>query len=434
MTLGSRRGRLWSTALVLLILGFVIAGCSGDDPPQAQAQRQTAAPAQQQEEAQPAAAQPDQQEQAQPEDTAEQQQSEPEQQSQPSEPSEPEQQDEASSEEPAQQEDEQSQEQQASAPAEQADDSGAAVRSLEGVPGIVDPSNSGWPREVEGSNGMIRIAAKPMRIITVSIGHDEITLALVSSERLIAVGAVSKDATYSNVADLVQDKQETTRDPEEIIALEPDIVVTSPFVPIEVVDALERVGITVVQTGLQHDLQAQINTILLMGYIYGEEARAAEFADELQARYDALLAVTSDKQPKPSILSTARYSDTIWVAGSNSTQGELIVAAGGVNAAESAGVDGNQTSSLEGLIAMAPEIIIIPQPLAFGAEDFRQSLLDNEVLAEVPAIRDGQVHIVDSKHYTTLSFWNLLGAESLARMLWPDDFPEPPEPSFSLPE
>ena len=64
---------------------------------------------------------------------------------------------------------------------------------------------------------------------------------------------------------------------------------------------------------------------------------------------------------------------------------------------------------------MAPEIIIIAQPLEFGAEEFRQSLLTNEALAEVPAIVNGAVHVVESKHFTTLSYWNIRGAEDLAR-------------------
>ena len=308
------------------------------------------------------------------------------------------------------------------------------ARTLEGVRGIVDPSNTGWPREVEGLNGVVSIPAKPERIITASIGHDEMTLALVPNERLVAVGAVSKDATYSNVAALVQDKPEISRDPEVIVAQSPDIVVTSPFFPVEAIDALERVGIVVVQTELIQSPQARVQNILLMGYIYGEEERAFEFADEVQARYEALIAVTAEQSPQPSVLALTQYSDTLWVAGGNSTEGGVIVAAGGVNAAETAGITGNQTTSLEGLIAMAPEIIIIAQPLEFGAEEFRQSLLDHEALAEVPAIRDGAVHVVESKHFTTLSYWNIRGAEDLARLLWPDDFPNPPAESFSLAE
>ena len=309
-----------------------------------------------------------------------------------------------------------------------------AARSLEGVRGIVDHTNTGWPREVEGLNGIVSIPAKPLRIITASVGHDEMALAIVPNERLVAVGGATKNETYSNIAHLVQEKAEISRDPEVIIAQSPDVVVTSPFMAIEVVEALQRAGIPVIQTELEQGPEARINAILLMGYIYGEEERAWEFADEVQARYDALVAVTSVKDPKPRVLALTQYADTLWVAGGSSTEGGVITAAGGLNAAEDAGITGNQTTSLEGVIAMAPDIIIIPQPVAFGAEEFRQSLLEHEALAELPAIRNGAVFVVESKHFTTLSYWNIRGAEDLARMLWPDDFPNPPAESFSLAE
>ena len=213
--------------------------------------------------------------------------------------------------------------------------------SLVGVPGIVDPANMGWPRQVEGLNGIVTIPAKPQRIITASIGHDEMTLALVPKERLVAVGAVSKDETYSSVSALVQDKPEITRDPETIIAQSPDVVVTSPFFTAEGIEALTRVGIPVVQTELQHDPEARINSILFMGYIFGEEQRAFAFAAEVRERFDALVSVTGAATPKPRVLAVTHYSDTLWVAGANSTEGGVIVAAGGINAAEDAGIVSN---------------------------------------------------------------------------------------------
>ncbi|MCY3800135.1 MAG: ABC transporter substrate-binding protein [Chloroflexi bacterium] len=308
------------------------------------------------------------------------------------------------------------------------------AQPFEGVPGIVDPSNSEWPRQVEGLNGLVTIPAKPLRIITASVGHDEMTLALVPEERLVAVGSATKNSTYSNVALLVQDKPQISRDPETIIAQAPDVVVTSPFFPAEAVEALSKAGIAVIQTDLKHDPEARINNILFMGYIFGEEERALEFAAEVRDRYESLIAVTGTAEPRPRVLALTQYSDKLWVAGANSTEGSVIAAAGGINAAEEAGIEGNQTTSLEGVIAMNPEIIIIAQPIEFGAEDFRQSLLDNEALAEIPAVKDGKVHIVEGKHFTTLSYWNIRGAEDLARILWPDQFTEPPAASFSLAE
>ena len=300
------------------------------------------------------------------------------------------------------------------------------------VPGIIDTSNLGWPREVEGLNGVVSIPAKPERIITASVGHDEMTLALVPNERLVAVGSATKNATYSNVASLVQDKAEISRDPETIIAQSPDVIVTSPFFSAEGIEALSRVGIPVVQTALKHDPEARIDNILFIGYIFGEVERALEFAAEVQERYDSLVAVTGAAEPRPRVLALTQYSDKLWVAGGNSTEGGVITAAGGINAAEEAGIEGNQTTSLEGVIAMNPEIIVIAQPIEFGAEEFRQSLFDNEALAEIPAVKNEAIHVVESKHFTTLSYWNIRGAEDLARLLWPDDFPSPPAASFSL--
>ena len=305
---------------------------------------------------------------------------------------------------------------------------------LRGVRGIVDPTNTGWPREVEGLNGRVSIPAKPQRIITASVGHDEVTLALVPGDRLIAVGSATKDAIFSNVSSKVADKVEISRDPETIIAQAPDVVVTSPFFPAEGVDALTRTGIPVIQTELKHDLEARVNNILLMGYIYGEEKRALEFATEIRERYESLVAVTSNAGTGPSVLALTQYSDTLWVAGGNSTEGGVINAAGGINAAEQAGIEGNQTTSLEGVIAMDPEVIVIAQPVEYGAEEFRQSLMANEALAEIPAIKTGRIYVVESKIFTTLSHWNILGAEELARILWPNVFTEPITTPFSVPE
>ena len=306
------------------------------------------------------------------------------------------------------------------------------LKAFENVRGIVDPTNFGWPREVQGLNGVVSIPSKPLRIVTASVGHDEITLALVPRDRLVGVGSVTKNSTYSNVASLAQGIAEISRDPETIIAQSPDVIVTSPFFPAEAIEALSKIGIPVVQTQLKHDPEARIDSILFMGYIFGEEERALEFAAEVRDRYESLVAVTGKAEPRPRVLALTRYSDKLWVAGGNSTEGGVITAAGGINAAEEAGVDSNQTTSLEGVIAMNPEVIIIAQPVEFSAEDFRASLFANEALAEVPAIKNDRVHVVEGKHFTTLSFWNIRGAEDLARILWPDAFPEPSTALFSV--
>ena len=42
-----------------------------------------------------------------------------------------------------------------------------------------------WPREVNALNGTISILEKPERILTASVGHDELTVALVKLDKLV---------------------------------------------------------------------------------------------------------------------------------------------------------------------------------------------------------------------------------------------------------
>jgi iron complex transport system substrate-binding protein len=306
---------------------------------------------------------------------------------------------------------------------------------LNGVVGIVNPTNMGWPRTVEVLNGLVTIQAKPERILTVSLGHDEVTYAIVPSERVVATGSYTKLEAHSNVAHLAGGVGAITLDAEQVVSYAPDIVVASPFTKADFIEALQNVGITVVQTKLHNDADGRVQDIVLMGYIYGEVDRALELADEVQSRYEALKSVTVSKPAgdRPRVLSLTSYSDKIYTAGAGSTEGGIIDAADGVNAAAEAGLTGNPTTSFEGVIAMSPQVIFIPQPPDSG-EPFREQLLANPALANVPAIMDGRVYVVPNKFFTTLSFWNLRGAEDLAALLWPDDFATIEFGGFSFPE
>ena len=290
------------------------------------------------------------------------------------------------------------------------------------VIGIVDPNNNGWPRTVNVHNGQILIDEKPQRIITASIGHDEVTYSLVPFERIIAVGAVSKDPIYSNVSDIVRDVTIISREPEVLIAANPDIIVTSIYFDAKQIEVLGELGISVLQTELMSDPEGQVQNILLMGYIYGEEERAKKLAGEVDSRYDQLEKVVSGvpNGKRPLVLAIASFSNQFYGAGQGSTEGGIIEVAGGVNTAALAGLNGNPVISLESIISMMPDVILITQPVESGSI-VRDELLSNAALSKVPAIENGNIHIVEPKHFTTLSFWNVLGAERLCKILWPKE-------------
>ena len=292
------------------------------------------------------------------------------------------------------------------------------------VPGIVDVSNRGWPRAVESAEGVVRLEAPPQRVLALSLGHDEMLLALLSRDRFAGVGPFAADPTYSNVADLVGGITQVQRGVENVLAAKPDVVVVSKYTKADTVALIKEAGVPVVRSALENSAAGNIPNILLLGYLLGVEERALEVVAEIERR----LAVVDDRVPaaddrsRPAVLAIARFAESTYAAGDGSTEGGIIEAAGGINAAARDGIAGHQTVSLESIAAMNPDVILITQPEDSGGIELRADLLADRALAEVPAVAAQRVLVVAPRYYTTLSHWNVRGIEETARLLYPDRF------------
>ena len=287
------------------------------------------------------------------------------------------------------------------------------------VPEIVDPTNYGWPRSVETTEGVITLDAPPEKIHSLSLGHTEILAALMDFERLSAVYSFFVDEEQSNIAGLSADHNMIGFDPEEVVALEPDVIVASRFTNADTVALLNGAGNLVVRAALENSALGNVPNILLIGYLIGAEAEAVALVEDIEARME----VISDLLPggdKPRVLSISKFT-SVFAAGSGSTEGGIIEQAGGINAAADSGIEGHLQVSIESIAAINPDVIIVPQPLE-GADLFIEELVSNAALADVPAVKNGEVHYVLPKYHTTLSHWNVRGIEQLAGLLYPEAF------------
>lgn len=291
------------------------------------------------------------------------------------------------------------------------------------TPGIVDPSNLGWPREVETAEGVITLDAPPQRILTYSLGHDEMTLALVPAERIAALGKFTSNPSYSNVADLAADFPVYEKGAENVLAENPDLFIVSKSTKADIVALIKEAGIPVARPALEDAAEGNISQILLMGYMLGAEERALELAAEIGERMDLVAGrVPPPGDPeRPSVISITRWSDSISISGGGTTGSAIIEAAGGVNAAARDGIDGFKTISVESILAMNPDFILIPQD-GEAAAKLRDDLLADPVLATVPAVVNQRIHLVHPPNYIVLSHWTVRGVERTAQLLYPERF------------
>jgi iron complex transport system substrate-binding protein len=284
------------------------------------------------------------------------------------------------------------------------------------VPGIVDPSNFDWPRSIETSEGVITLESPPERVHSLSLGHSEILAALMDFDRLTAVYSFFVDEEQSNIAALSADHTLIGFAPEEVVALEPEVIIASRFTNADTVALMSGANIPVARTSLENSALGNVPNILLIGYMIGAEVEAIGLADEIERRMRVISEALPDGD-KPRVLSVSKWTSA-FAAGSGSTEGGIIEQAGGIDAAADSGIEGHQQVSIESIAAINPDVIIVPQPLE-GANTFIEELTSSPALADVPAVRDGQIFYVLPRYHTTLSHWNVRGVEQLAAMWYP---------------
>ena len=156
------------------------------------------------------------------------------------------------------------------------------------------------------------MVAPSTRIHSLSLGHSEILAALIDFDRLTAVYSFFVDDEQSNIAELSADHNMIGFDPEEVVALEPELIIASRFTNADTVELLKGADIPVARTNLENSALGNIPNILLIGYMVGAEIEALELVEEIESRMqlivDGLAGRASGDNPR--VLSVSKYT---WV-------------------------------------------------------------------------------------------------------------------------
>lgn len=220
----------------------------------------------------------------------------------------------------------------------------------------VTPIASGFPVTVADAEGnKVTFDRAPQRIISLSQGHTETLYALGLGDRVIAAD------TYSDYPPEAKAKATLQAFPkpnaEEIIALQPDLIVTL----VEGPDFTQQMAAREIKVLhlFPEDFAATLDTITVLGRVTGTEAKAKQITDDMRARAEAIAAKTKDA-PKPRVLYEIDATEPTkpFVAGAGGYYGSLLPLAGGKNIFDDIDAPATQVSA-EQIIARDPEIIIL---------------------------------------------------------------------------
>ncbi len=282
-----------------------------------------------------------------------------------------------------------------------------------------DANGDAFPKVLVDPIGReIRLARPPRRIVSAVLSGDEMLAGLTDTERVLGVTYLADDAGISGVAGHYPGSTARNHGKiEELLALEPDLVVVEGYSDAATVRLLLRGGIAVVRFVDSNGFAAIEQNILTLGAAIGEGGRAAALVQDMRDRIDAVGERVRGRV-RPRVLYLTPDGSTV---GPGSLIDEMIELAGGYNVTRDTGLHEYGRLSTELAIALQPDVLLLSgwQTVA-GASAWPP--LDDPIWQRVPAVVSGQVHRVHGAWLSSVSQTSVRGVEVIASLLHPAAF------------
>jgi iron complex transport system substrate-binding protein len=250
------------------------------------------------------------------------------------------------------------------------------------------------------------------------------------TEMLFAIGAGPQVVAVSSYDEFPLEVKSLPRvgalldpDMEKILALRPDLVVSyGSQTDMQAQLARAKIGVF----SYRHaGLNGVFTTLKDLGAAVGRTADAERLAREIRGGLDAIQTRVRGR-PKPRTLLVFERDPaslrSVYVSGGVGFLHDMLGVAGGVNVFADVARESVQPS-VETMLARAPEVILEVRATGLLAPaDVAQAKRVWSVLASVPAVQHGRIHILNGEHLVVPGPRVVQGTEAFARALHPDAF------------
>ena len=201
---------------------------------------------------------------------------------------------------------------------------------------------------------------------------------------------------------------------EKIAALKPDLcIAVKDGNPLKVIRRMEALRIPVYAVD-PRDFDAIGATLTEIGGLLDATAQAAEINAEMAVRIERVVSRVAGIKARPRVFFQIGVSPIV-APGTDTFIHELIEMAGGENA--TAGPVPYPRISPEQILTLAPEVVIITSMARQGT--FERVKREWQRWSDLPAVRRGRIHLVDSNLYDRASPRLVEGLEQLAELIHP---------------
>jgi len=267
-----------------------------------------------------------------------------------------------------------------------------------------------FPRQFDNGSGQFStISQPPQRIVSQTLVTDEILLAICPPERIAALSSLATDSHYSNIVEIAQKLGRTVHNLEQLLALQPDLVLAARYNRAELLTLLNQVQIPAIQLNDFNQLQDIQENIRVVGKVIGEEIRANTLINQMNIQ----LATIQSKIPKDQPPRVMSYSLEGFTAGQDTSFDAMLQAIGAINVSAEHGIRGVVNISSEQLIEWQPDFIVVGATL-------EQFATVSQQLQTQPAFNalKGKIILLEQRHLLTASHHIVSAIEQLAQKIY----------------
>ena len=273
---------------------------------------------------------------------------------------------------------------------------------------------------------VVSFQAKPQKIVSLTMSTDNILLGLVKPERVVCANVLVDDPVSSNIVELGKNIPNKVRHPkvEEILAMEPDLVIAANWGDIDYVESLRNMGINVVVVKGAKNLQDIRDNIRLIAAAVGEPQRGDRLVGMMDDRLAELKAKV-DKIPQEARKRVLLISLMSNYGGKDCIYDDACTLAGVTNCLSEYGLKRGDKLTKEMMVQMNPDMIFLPTYNAHGTFDiqgFRDKYLKDPALQQMKAIQSGSIREPRDAYIYTASQDFCFAVQEIAYTVYGDEF------------
>lgn len=280
----------------------------------------------------------------------------------------------------------------------------APIATVYCVQGLMPERSPHTPQPISTEPVRSTSGARPVRIVSLNLCTDQILLQLVDKARIAALSRLAHNPDMAMLAQEAEGIAQVSGSAEEVLALQPDLVLVGNYTTRHTTQMLRYFDIPVLVVPGADSMQDVYAQMRLVARSTGDEARA-ESAIAAMQRQEQALAQQIPAQPS----NAAMYGANSYSAGKNTIYDTMLRLGGWSNAAAKADLQGYGRLPLEKLIEQHPEMLLTPN---FAVKTLGQSAAS----LQHPILHNMDIHnyTVPSKMTVCGGPWNLEAAALLA--------------------